>query len=132
MALWEIVALSFLAELVEISWQYAPRFSRAMERIYALYRRSIFLFFLGHTGYLYILYVALRYDLLDWPIIVAIALKTLDVFTKLELMRKIYVRREHDEMVAELMELDFPRWVWAIGPLSYPWLIYLAFVYAQN
>jgi len=76
MALWQVVALSFFLELVEIAWQYSPSFEGTLQRIYALYRRSVFWLLLAHTGYLYLLFVSLRYDLLDWPIVVAIALKT--------------------------------------------------------
>ena len=130
MALWQIVALSFVLETVEILWQYSPSFEGTLQRIYRLYRRSVFLLLLAHTGYLYLLYVSLRYDLLDWPIVVAIALKTLDIFTKIEMVRRLYVRREPpDEALGTLMGMEIPLWLWLVGPLTYPWLIWLGFLY---
>jgi len=129
MELWWILLLSFLAEIIEVGWQYADRFDRVLERIDALYRRSVFLLLLGHTGYLYLLYVSLRYDLLDWPIILAIALKTLDIFTKIELMRRLHGEGEWDPTLRQMMQMPIPLWLWLLGPLTYPWLIYLGFLY---
>ncbi len=127
---WIVVAISIVAELVEAAWQYAPRMEQTMQKVYALYRRSVFLLLLAHTGYLYLLFVSLYYDLLNWPIVVAIALKTLDIFTKIEMVRRLYVRREApDEAMEGLLEMEIPLWLWLIGPLTYPWLIYLAFSY---
>jgi len=126
MQLWHLVALSFVLELVEMNWQYAPTIRRTLERIYGLYRRSVFLLLLGHTGYLYLLWLSLRYDLLNWPIILALALKTLDIFTKIELVNKLYIREERDEGLEQVLEIPAPLWLWMIGPLTYPWLVWLA------
>ena len=126
MALWHWVALSLLAEIVETSWQYAPTMREVMEKVRRLYRRSIFWLLAGHTGYLYILYLSLRYDLLNWPIVLAIALKTLDIFTKIEMVRKIYVRGETDPVTEEMLRMRIPPLLWLIGPLTYPWLVWLA------
>ena len=129
MEIWIILAISFIAEIIEVAWQYSSTFEGVMKRIYVLYRRSIFLLLLAHTGYLYILYISLKYDLLDWPIIVAIALKTLDIFTKIEFVRSIYVKQDIDERTKAMMDMKFPLWMWITGPLTYPWLIYLGFIY---
>jgi hypothetical protein len=126
MQLWHLVVLSFLAELLEMGWQYAPTLRQVLERVYTLYRRSIFLLLLGHTGYLYLLWLSLYYDVLNWPIILAIALKTLDIFTKIEMVRKLFVRKEYDEVLGEMLEMPFPLWLWLLGPLTYPWLVWLA------
>ena len=126
MQLWHLVILSFMAELAELSWQYAPTLWQVLEKVYGLYRRSVFLLLIGHTGYLYLLWLALRYDVLNWPIVLAIALKTLDIFTKIEIVRKLYVRRKSDEVLEGMLEMPVPLWLWLIGPLTYPWLVWLA------
>jgi hypothetical protein len=127
MQLWHLVVLSFLLELVELGWQFAPTMGQVLERVYLLYRRSVFLLLLGHTGYLYLLWLSLRFDLLNWPIVLAIALKTLDIFTKIEMVRKLYVRKEEDRVLGGMLEMEVPLWLWLIGPLTYPWLVWLAF-----
>lgn len=126
MELWHWVALSLLAEIVELSWQYAPTMGGVMDKAWRLYRRSVFALLLGHTGYLFLLYLSLRFDLLDWPLVVALALKTLDIFTKIELLRKVYVRHQTDPMTEEMLQMRIPPWLWLIGPLTYPWLVWLA------
>jgi hypothetical protein len=131
MQLWHWVALSFLAELVEASWQYAPQMGAVIEKVWRLYRRSVFLLLLAHTGYLYLLYLSLRFDLLNWPIILAIALKTLDLFTKIEMVRKIYVRHERDPLTEEMLKMEIPPLLWALGPLTYPWLVWLALTHVS-
>jgi hypothetical protein len=125
MQLWHLVLLSLLAELVELSWQLAPTLRRTLERIDALYRRSIFLLLLGHTGYLYLLWLSLRFDLLNWPIILGIALKTLDIFTKIELLKAVRSDRV-DPQTEAMLDWSMPLWLWLIGPLTYPWLVWLA------
>ena len=132
MELWHLVALSLVAEIVEISWQYASSMQGVMEKVWRLYRRSVFLLLAGHTGYLYILWLSLRYDLLDWPIIVAIALKTLDIFTKIEMVRRIYLRGEIDPVTEEMLTMRIPLWLWLIGPLTYPWLVWMAYTHAST
>jgi hypothetical protein len=127
MQLWHLVVLSFLAELLEMGWQYAPTLRQVLEKVYGLYRRSVFLLLLGHSGYLYLIWLSLRYDLLNWPIVVAIALKTLDIFTKIEMVRKLYIRQEKDQVLGEMLGMEVPFWLWLIGPLTYPWLVWLAF-----
>jgi len=125
MQLWHLVLLSLLAELVELSWQLAPTLRRTLKRIDALYRRSIFLLLLGHTGYLYLLWLSLRFDLLNWPIILGIALKTLDIFTKIELLKAVRSDRV-DPQTEAMLDWSMPLWLWLIGPLTYPWLVWLA------
>ena len=130
MELWHLVALGFVAEIAETSWQYAPSIQGAIEKVWQLYRRSVFWLLAGHTGYLYILWLSLRYDLLNWPIVVAIALKTLDIFTKIEMVRRIYVRGETDPVTEEMLRMRMPSWLWLIGPLTYLWLIWLGLTHA--
>jgi len=131
MGIWQIVLLSFLMELIEIFWQYSPTLKGSLEKMNRLFSRSIFLFLMAHTGYLYLLFISLRYDLLNWPIIVAISLKTLDIFTKINLLRAINGddKELNSELSSELLGLDIPKWLWIISPFTYPWLIYLAFQY---
>ncbi len=127
MQLWHIIVLSFIAEIIEVLWQYAPTMGAVIYRVWRLYKHSIFWLLIAHTGYLYLLYISLYYDLLNWPIIVAIAFKTLDIFTKIEMVRKVYIAKEVDPITKEMMSMKFSPIFWLIGPLTYPYLIWLAF-----
>lgn len=122
-----IVILSFVAEMIELSFQYAPTLGGVLGRLYNYYSRSIFLFLSVHTGYLYILFVALKYDMLNWVMIFIIALKTFDIFTKIEMIKRLYITKEPDQSLLDSMNMSVPFWLALIGPLTYPWLLYVAF-----
>ena len=121
-----IIILSFIAEIIELSLQYAPTLRGVLERLYGYYRRSIFLFLSIHTGYLYILFVSLKYDMLNWVMIFIIGLKTFDIFTKIEMIKKLYITKEPDQSLLESLNMSVPFWLVLIGPMTYPWLLYVA------
>ena len=127
MSIIDIVILSFIAEMIELSLQYAPTLGGVIARLYSYYRRSIFLFLSIHTGYLYILFISLKYDMLNWVMIFIIALKTFDIFTKIEMIRRLYITKNPDNSLVESLNMPVPFWLALIGPLTYPWLIYVAF-----
>ncbi len=126
MDIFVIVGLSLLAEAFELSWQYAPTIKGSLDKVFRVYKSSIFLFLALHTGYLYILFVSLRFDILNFPLILAVALKTLDIFTKLELIKRVFIKKDIDLTLQEILNQKSPFWVWAISPLTYPYLIYWA------
>jgi len=127
MNLWPILVAGFFLELLELSWQAGSTLQEAFERMYRVYRRSVFLFLLGHTGYLYLLYISLAYDRLNWPMILALALKIADLFTKMGILDKIYVKKERDENLRQMLGVPVSAWMWFAAPLTYPWLLYLSF-----
>ncbi len=122
-----IVILSFVAEMIELSLQYAPTLGGVLNRLYSYYRRSIFLFLSIHTGYLYILFISLKYNMLNWVMIFIIALKTFDIFTKIEMIKRLYITKNPDKSLLESLSMPVPFWLALIGPMTYPWLIYIAF-----
>ena len=127
MSVIEIVLFSFAAEMLELILQYAPTLYGVLSRLYDYYRKSIFLMLGIHTGYLYILYISLYTDTLNWTMVFIIALKTFDIFTKIELIRRIFIRGEYDSSTKEMLQMQVPLWLFLIGPLTYPWLLYLSF-----
>jgi hypothetical protein len=122
----DAVLVSFLAEMFESAWQYSPDMKGLLYRVYLWYRRSILLFFAMHTGYLFVLFLSLYYDLLNLPIVVMLIFKTLDIFSKIELVKTVFVYKRIDERVEAIISMKIPPWLFAIGPLTYPWLVYVA------
>ena len=122
-----IVILSFVAEMIELSFQYAPTLGGVLQRLYNYYRRSVFLFLSIHTGYIYILFVALKYDMLNLVMVFIIGLKTFDIFTKIEMIKRLYITKEPDQSLLESLNMSVPFWLALIGPMTYPWLLYVAF-----
>jgi len=124
----EILLAAFMAELLEMILQYSSTLGGVVERLYRYYRRSVFIFLAIHTGHIYIIFLSLRYDLLNWPILLAIALKTFDIFSKIELIRQRYLDTQPDNISAleKILQMPIPLWLYAAAPLTYPWLIYLS------
>ena len=126
MNLWVLVALSIAAELFEAAWQRADSLWGVIENGWRYYRRSVFLFLVMHTGYLYILFLSLRYDVLNWPIIGMLAFKTLDIFFKLDLIGRLHGKRDVSLEMREVLETPIPDWYVLAGAVTYPWFVYLA------
>ena len=122
-----IVLLSFFAELFEVFWQYAPTIRESLERGYRVYQKSIFLFLLLHTGYLYTLFFIIKFDISSFPVILALTLKSIDIFGKLEVYKRLFMRGGGlDESMDEVLNEKTPIWLYLISPLTYPYLIFLS------
>jgi hypothetical protein len=130
--MWTAVALSIVAELFEAWWQRADTLKGALERSYYYFRTSIFLLLVMHTGYLATLFISLRYNLLNWPIVGILAFKTMDIFFKLDMIRRIWIVREIDVQMEAMLSTTIPRWYFLVGVVTYPYFIYWAFRIAQG
>ena len=128
MSIFSAVLISFILELLEVILQYSTTLKSSTYKLYGYYYKSSFLFFVMHFGYLWILFVSLYFDNLSWAIILALTLKTLDMFTKIDLMNKLFIKpdREYISELSSLLDSKIPVWVYLIGPLTYPYLIYIA------
>ena len=127
MTLWMAVALSVVAELFEAAWQRAESLRGVIDKGWRYYRRSIFVFLAMHTGYLYTLYLSLRYDLLNWPIIGILAFKSLDIFFKIDLIRRLHGKGEAlPADMAAMVDASIPGWYFLTGAVTYPYFVYLA------
>jgi len=124
-----LVLISLIAEITEIALQYNTTLKGSVYRLYRYYNKTPFLFFATHLGYIWILFVSIAYSNLTWPILVAVTLKTFDIFTKLELIKKLFLKPDINYIaeISNMIEAKIPFWVYLVGPLTYPYLIYLAF-----
>ena len=124
-----LVLISFILELLEVIFQYSTTLKGSIYKLYKYYNSSPFLFFAMHFGYIWILFVSITYSNLTWPILVAVTLKTFDIFTKLELIKKLFIKPDMNYIssVASILDAKLPVWVFLVGPFTYPYLIYLAF-----
>jgi hypothetical protein len=130
--MWTAVALSIIAELFEAWWQRADTLKGALERSYYYFRTSIFLLLVMHAGYLATLFISLRYNLLNWPIVGILAFKTMDIFFKLDMIRRIWIVRKIDAQMEAMLAAAIPRWYFLVGVVTYPYFIYWAFRIAQG
>ena len=111
-------------ELFEAAMQRADTLYGVVERLYFWYKKSIFLFFLIHPGFYYMLFVILATDSLNFYTVIIIAMKVFDIFYKLELIKAIFIRQQVPDDLAAMLQWRIPGWFFLTGVLLYPPLLY--------
>jgi len=126
----QIVLTTFLVEIAEVFLQYNPTYKGSIYRMYSYYQKSPFLFFSTNVGYIWLLFVSIYYGVFNGVIILATTLKSIDIFTKIYLIQKLFIKRDlnYINQIEPIINAKTPSWVWFIGPLTYPYLIYIALI----
>jgi len=122
----KLILLFVMIELLEASWQRSDTLMGTLAKSYYFYNKSIFVLLLMHIGYLYTLYISLAFDLLNWPIFFILLLKSMDIFMKIHLIERVFVRKERDEGLLQVLQSSTPWWYYLMGAVTYPWLLYMA------
>jgi len=122
----EYVLLLMIAELFEAYVQRADSLFGVLQKLYAYYKKSIFLFFLIQPGFYVILYVVLSTGILNMGMIFLLALKIFDMFYKIELIKKVFIEQKVPMEVAQILEWKIPSWFFLMGVLMYPPLLFYA------
>jgi len=115
-----------LLELFEAWWQKSDTMRGVLERCYGYYHRSIFLFFLMHPTFYFILFVALSTHILNGWMVAILLLKSVDIFFKIALMRALFVQREYDDTIAAIIDQPLSPWIFLTGATLYPFLLFYA------
>jgi len=115
-----------ILELFEAMIQCADTLGGVIERLYIWYRKSIFLFFLIHPTFYFILFVVIATDILNFYMVVIIAMKVFDLFYKLELIKAIFIRQKVPSELAAMLQWRIPAWFYLTGVMLYPPLLFLA------
>jgi len=113
-------------ELLEVMIQRADTLYGAIERLYAWYRKSIFLFFLVHPGFYFVLFVVIATDILNVYMIIIIVMKVFDLFYKIELIKMLFIKQNISSDLAAMLKWKIPSWFFLTGVVLYPLLLYYA------
>ena len=124
----EYVLLLLLAELFEALMQRSQTLFGVLEKLYASYAKSIFLFFLVQPGFYVILFVIVATGVLNISMIFLLAIKIFDMFYKIELIKKVFIEREVSMEIAQILEWKIPPWFFLMGVGMYPPLLFYALV----
>ncbi len=129
MSIEEIVFITIIAELLEIFLQYSMSLKESILKQYSYYNKSPFLFFATHTGYIWILFLIIYYNKLNFAILLAILLKTLDIYTKVVIIQNLFIKAKgkYLDEINSILEQETPIWLYFIGLFTYPYIVYLAF-----
>ena len=123
-----LTAILVLLELFEALMQRSGTLYGVMEKLYGWYRKSIFFFFLMHPAFYFILFVVIATNTLNIYMIAILTLKIFDLFYKLELIRKIFIRKDVPQDLAAMLEWQLPSWFFLMGVLLYPPLLYYGLI----
>ncbi len=114
------------AELFEAYIQRAQTLFGVLEKLYAYYQKSIFLFFLIQPGFYFILFIVLLTGVLNFTMVFLLAIKIFDIFYKIELIKKVFVEREISQEIAQMLEWKIPSMFFLMGAALYPPLLFYA------
>ena len=123
-----LTSILLFLELFEAFMQRSGTLYGVMNNLYSWYRKSIFLFFLMHPAFYFILFVVIATDTLNIYMIAILTLKIFDLFYKLELIKKIFIKQDVPQDLAAMLEWQIPSWFFLMGALLYPPLLYYGLI----
>lgn len=123
-----LTIILLFAELFEAYVQRAQTLLGVLEKLYAYYQKSIFLFFLIQPGFYFILFVVLLTGVLNVTMVFLLAIKIFDLFYKIELIKKVFIEREVSQEIAQMLEWKMPSMFFLMGAALYPPLLFYALI----
>ena len=122
----QIVLLMLLIELIETYLHRADTLELMIERLYGYYQKSVFLFFLVHPAFYFVIFVSIYLHLLDFYMIAILILKSLDIFFKIEMMRQKFIYKEMDREIEEMLKLKMSPLISILSSFMYVPLLAMA------
>ena len=122
------VSILVVLELFEAYMQKADTLYGVMEKLNVWYQKSIFLFFLMHPSFYFVLFVAVLTDVLNLYIILILTFKVFDMFYKIELIKSIFVKQKVPADLSAMLEWPIPGWFFLFGVALYPPLLFYALI----
>ena len=120
------VAILVALELFEAYLQQADTLYGVMEKLYVWYKKSIFVFFLIHPSFYFVLLVVVATDVLNIYMILILSFKIFDLFYKIELIKTIFIKQNVPAELSAMLEWQIPSWFFLIGVTLYPPLLFYA------
>jgi hypothetical protein len=114
------------AELFEAYLQRSETLLGVLEKLYAYYQKSIFLFFLIQPVFYFIVFIVLSTVVLNVTMVFLLAIKIFDIFYKIELIKKVFIEREVSQEIAQMLEWKIPPMFFLMGAALYPLLLFYA------
>ena len=122
----QIVLLMLIVELIETHLHKADTLGLMINRLYGYYQKSVFLFFLVHPSFYFVVFVSIYLNLLNFYMIAIFLLKGLDIFFKIELIRQRFVYRDMEPDLEMMMQLKMSPLVTFLSSLMYIPLLAMA------
>ncbi len=121
-----LILILIILELFEAWWQRSDTMIGVLALGYHYYQKSIFLFFLMHPSFYYILFVILFTQVLNGWMVTILLFKSVDLFFKITMMQNIFVQDEVDEVMGSILYEPLSPWLFLTGVSLYPFLLFYA------
>ena len=102
----QVIFFMVLFELLEIYLHKADTLVNLVDKLYTYYNQSIFLFFLVHPAFYYLLGVLLYFDAFNFYGVTILILKVFDIFFKIELIRQRHYLAKMDAELEKMMNME--------------------------
>jgi len=122
------VSILVVLELFEAYMQKADTLYEVMEKLYFWYKKSIFVFFLIHPSFYFVLFVVVVTDTLNIYMLLILTFKIFDMFYKIELIKSIFIRQKVPADLSAMLEWQIPGWFFLFGAGLYPPLLFYALI----
>ena len=114
-----------ILELIEINLTLSITLKGILEKHYRYYKKSIILFLLMQPTYVFSLFILLYSDFSSSAIIL-IVVKTIDIYTKIELIEQIFIKEEIPLHLKTMLDIKLQIFLPFLNILIYPPLVFLA------
>jgi len=122
----QFIIIMILLELIEANLQKANTLGDMINKLHIYYRKSVFLFFMLHPTFYFVLFLTFYLDILNFYIVVILLIKTFDMFFKIELIRQRYHKQEMEEELKVMLELQMAPWMGFLGLFTHVPLLFIA------
>ena len=121
-----LILILIVLELFEAYWQRSDTMTGLLANGYYYYQKSIFLLFLMHPSFYFILFVLLYADTLNGWIVAILLFKSIDIFLKIALMRSLFIYDDLTQEIRDIIEEPLSPWLLSMGLGVYPIMLYYA------
>jgi hypothetical protein len=122
----QFIIIMIILEVMEANLQRANTLGEMIEKLYVYYNKSIFLFFMIHPTFYFVLIVAVYLDITNFYIIAILLIKAFDIFFKIELIYQRYIKKEMESELKGMLELKMASWMGLLGIFTYVPLLFMA------
>ncbi|HIO95400.1 MAG TPA: hypothetical protein EYG67_01090 [Campylobacterales bacterium] len=122
----QILLLMIMLEIIEANLQKASTLELMIERLYGYYKSSIFLFFLVHPTFYFVLFVSIYTEVLNFYMVAILVIKIFDIFFKIEMIKQRFIYQKMDAELAQMLEIKMAPWMSLLGILMYVPLLAMA------
>lgn len=124
--IFEIIIAMALLEIFEASWQRADTVEGILYNAHRYYQKSIFLLFLMHPTFYFVLFVSLATQTLNFGIVAILTLKSIDLIFKVDIIQKHFVQGNLDVAFEAILKSKVDPMVFAIGVFLYVPMLFFA------